>query len=360
MGMTDTAPETLGLAHCDLPLLLDELDTLDPDPRAAAGRLKTIVQRLCGGQEKTRSHRAPSAGGPANEFRVIFASAAEKRLTDFMREGGRNVTGGLATRLVDVPADAGRGQKIFERLPRDRKTGKRVTADQFTQRLNRACYNSYGVIGRAYLAYLVRELSTNRSALEASLNKDKAAFETKVANDPQVDPRVRRRFAALYAAGQLGLRSKILPPECDGFMDAIASCYRDAVALMPRPALSPAQAINAMNKFLDNNRKRLLKLEGLTRGAFEESIGVRPDQRRHGKRVWLKTSVLPEIFPGDQDSTAKLLADAGIIVRSSGGLIARQQRVPGLGTKEYFYIIDWTKLDVARPKAEVRNKHARR
>jgi putative DNA primase/helicase len=360
-AMTDNAPETLGLTHCDLPLLLDELDTLDADPRTAADRLKTIVHRLCAGQEKTRSHHAPLDGGPANDFHVIFASSAEQRVADFMDAGDRKVTGGLAARFVDVPADAGRGLKIFERLPRSR-SGKRIDPDRYLGRLNRACKPYFGAAGRAYLRYLVQEMRTNPDDLKAFMRKQMAAFEIKVANDPQVDPRIRRRFAALYAAGQLGLRSEILPPECDGFMDAIGACYRDAVALMPRSALSAVEAINTLRKFLDDNRKGLLKVDGektLTGKAYRDAVGLRRTSSRHGKCVWLKRDSFHEIFPDNHGSAAKLLAAAGVIVRSSAG-IARQERVPGLGTKEYYYIIDPAKLDADPQKMEDREKPAPR
>jgi len=59
--MTDNAPETLGLAFCDLPLLLDELDALETGSSKAGSRLKTIVHRLAIGLGKARSHRALTA-----------------------------------------------------------------------------------------------------------------------------------------------------------------------------------------------------------------------------------------------------------------------------------------------------------
>src|SRR5271154_4356620 len=74
--MTDNAPETLGLGFCDLPLLLDELDALEPDSSKAGGRLKTIVHRLAIGQGKARSHRAPADDSTQTDFHVLYGSTS--------------------------------------------------------------------------------------------------------------------------------------------------------------------------------------------------------------------------------------------------------------------------------------------
>ena len=71
---------------------------------------------------------------------------------------------------------------------------------------------------------------------------------------------------------------------------------------------------------------------------------MRPDQT-HGKRIWLKSCVLRDsIFPDASDSALQHLVTAGVIEKSKRGLTARQQRVPGLKIKDYFYVIDPEKL----------------
>ena len=340
--MTDNAPATLGLAFCDLPLLLDELDTLEPDSTKAGGRLKTIVHRLAMGQGRTRSHHA-SCNESNSDFHVIYGSTSEHRLPDFMREGGSKVTGGQAARFVDVPADAGRGRKIFESLPKNRD------ADQYLVRLNEACRNYYGVAGLHYLRRLVRDLATQRSTLITFLDRERRSFREEVANDPSVDNRVHRRFTGLYAAGQLGVRYGILHPRCDWFMEAIASCYWAAIALDAKSTLSTAEAVDCLAEFLRANRGRLLKVKGngaITNVSYRGSVGLIPDPDRHGKRVWLKSKVLQtSVFqPGAFFHAVEKLKKFGAIVPASNGSMSQQQRVPFLGIKEYFYVIDPKKL----------------
>jgi len=345
--MTDNAPATLGFAHCDLPLLLDESDALEPDQTKAGSRLKALVHRLALGQQKAQSHRALGDDSMLTDFHVIFGSTSEHRLAAFMRQGGSAITGGLAARLVDVPADAGKGLKIFEKLPRD------VTADQYLQRLNRACHLYCGVAGRTYLGRLVTEVAKDGRGLEAFLADHMRTFENKIANDPQVDPRIRRRFAALFAAGQLGLRYGVLHPSCDWFMDAIASCYRAAIASQPGLSISAPVAIARLIKYLDDNIKKLPEASGkqpITKSTWRRAIGLRSIPAQHGRRIWLKSKVLRDsIFPDDSDIALGHLANAGVLVKSK----AEQQRVPELKIKEYFYIFDSKKLNALRePKEE--------
>jgi putative DNA primase/helicase len=156
--MTDNAPETLGLAFCDLPLLLDETGTLETDASKAGGRLKGIVYRLAMGQGKARSHHASTDDSVSTDFHVLSGSTSEHSLPDFMFEGGSKMTGGQAARFVDIPADAGSGFKIFESLPLVSKTRKRFDVDRYLVLINKACKRHYGVTGRRYLRMLVHEL----------------------------------------------------------------------------------------------------------------------------------------------------------------------------------------------------------
>jgi hypothetical protein len=119
-------------------------------------------------------------------------------------------------------------------------------------------------------------------------------FEDKVANDPKVDHRIRRRFAGLYAAGQLGLRYEIIPPECDWFMDAIASCYWAAIDLDSNSSLPAAKATACLTKFIEDNQDQLLKVKdkgAITKDSYQEAVGLVPNPARHGKRVWVKSTV---------------------------------------------------------------------
>jgi hypothetical protein len=321
-------------------LCLVELDAFEPDSGKAGERLKAVVHRLSSGLRKATNHRAPNDDFKLTDFHIIFGSNAEHPLIHYM---GSKLTGGIKARLPDLPADAGKGFGIFESSPQSSKTGRTVDGDKNLQLLNRACVTYYGVAGRVYLRRLVDELASDRNALKAFLRKEMKTFETEVANDAQVDPRIRRRYAGLYAAGQLGLHYKILHPKCDWFMDAIASCYRAAIASESISSLSAAEAAACVAKFLDANADRLLKVKGngvITERSYPKAIGLIPDPNRHGKQVWLKSKVVKKsVFPpGVADSAVTTLVNNGVMSAS------QQQRVPVLNDKEYFYAVDLIKL----------------
>jgi hypothetical protein len=234
-------------------------------------------------------------------------------------------------------------------LPVERKTRKPFDVDRYLVLLNKACQTYYGVAGRFYLRCLVNELATDPNSLKAFLRKQMDTFQDKVANDSEVDNRIRRRFAGLYAAGQLGLRYGVLHPRCDWFMDAIASCYWAAIGLDSDSSLTTAEAIACLAKFMKDNCDQLPAIKGngaITEESYQQTVGLRPDPARHGKRVWVKSAVLRKsVFPtGAFESAVAKLVKSGVIVPSNKGLVARQQRVPGLNIKEYFYVVDSQKL----------------
>jgi hypothetical protein len=124
-------------------------------------------------------------------------------------------------------------------------------------------------------------------ALEAFLAGRMRTFEDNIASDTQVDPRIRRRFAALFAAGQLGMYYMIFP-RCDWFMDAIASCYRAAIAPQSTLLVSATEAVACVVKFLEANQDRLLNVKdggAITEGSYTKAVGLRPGRDRHGRRV---------------------------------------------------------------------------
>jgi hypothetical protein len=87
----------------------------------------------------------------------------------------------------------------------------------------------------------------------------------------------------------------------------------------------------------------------LTKENYKKLIGLRPARKRHGNVIWLKTSTFRELFPDDPDGIAKQLASEGVLSPNGKAHLTRQQRVPGLDVKEYFYVIDRARLTSPMP-----------
>jgi hypothetical protein len=343
MHMTDNAPETIGFAYSDLPILLDELDAFDDDNVRGAGRLKALIQRLTSGRGKAASYLSPRARINV-EFRALFACSAERSIEKYMRDGGSKTSGGQRARVACIPIDAGHGQKLFDRkLPRHRKTKKRLSADAMLKRLNEACAKYYGVAGRLYLQRLVTDLKMRPAELKAALKKDMNLFMTTVATDVSVDDRLRHRFALVYAALQLGLRYEILPSECDWALEAVSRCYY--AALHSSGVISESGARETLREFLRANARAFPKLTPEMSGAtFEKAMGFTRKLDGGRRQTLVKPNILRnQIFPGTAEAAVRRLTKAGVISVSATGATT-QCRIPGLDRKEYFFVVRSKKI----------------
>ncbi len=103
--------EGVALGHSDTLLCLDELSQL------AAKDAGEAAYMLGNGSGKSRSSRDGSARRAA-KWRVMFLSSGEISLADKVAEDGRGrrLAAGQQVRIVDIPADAGAGMRLFENL----------------------------------------------------------------------------------------------------------------------------------------------------------------------------------------------------------------------------------------------------
>ena len=168
-------------------------------------------------------------------------------------------------------------------------------------------------------------------------------FEREVASHPHVDHRIRRRFAALYAAGQLLVRYDIVPKECDRFMEAISTCYGAAIGLLPKAPPSPVEVIQGVFKFYKENRARFPD----NSTQFDEKLYCKSFGMVSGegteKRIFVKPSMLRKIQVMERFEVGKRHLVEAEVLRNKGKAI--QRRVRGItGRREYFYSIDLAKL----------------
>jgi putative DNA primase/helicase len=207
---TDTAVEERGCGHCDLPFILDEIQTLDSNPKAAAQRASKIIYSLASGTWKARSGRyTGQLAGDLNQYRTLVLSSGEDSLAEHSRVGGARRQDGEAVRLIDVPVPK-RATGIFDRLP---KGSSGVDSGILASALERDCVLYYGTAGRVYISKLVRQVRRDRAGLAARLDSRMEEFLTKSRVDRTNGYAVRfaRRFALAYAAGLLAIDYGVVP-----------------------------------------------------------------------------------------------------------------------------------------------------
>jgi putative DNA primase/helicase len=134
-SITETGAEELAAGHNDQLLVLDELGNLDSDPVKAAQKATKIIYTFTFGKDKRRS---VNYTGDRLNWRISFLSTGERSLTEHAVEGGAIRMQGEEVRLIDVPADAGKGLGIYERLPKD------ISAAQYSDNLKAHSKEYYG------------------------------------------------------------------------------------------------------------------------------------------------------------------------------------------------------------------------
>ena len=215
---TDNGIEATAAAHSDALLVLDELAQLDGKVAGESAYM------LANGQGKQRAGRT-GAARPRLTWRLLFLSAGEIGLADHMGEAGKRTRAGQELRMIDLPADAGRGLGVFDELHGHEGGGA------LAQHLARACEATYGTPGRAWLEWLTghteglaRTLRERMDAIEAALVPETAAGQVQ---------RVGRRFALVAAAGELATVAGVTGWPEGTATDAARRCFNAWIEARP-------------------------------------------------------------------------------------------------------------------------------
>ena len=185
---TDNGLESLAAQHSDCLLVLDELSQVDPK---AAGE---VAYMLANGSGKVRSIRTGAMRDTAT-WRLLFLSSGEAGLTEHMALVGRKPKAGQEIRLLDIPADAGRGFGIFDTLH------DHIGGAAFSKSLNDAVGKHYGVASIAYLSKLVDNLDKIPGHVK---RLQKEFLDNHLKNDAGGQAyRAALRFALIAAAGEI-------------------------------------------------------------------------------------------------------------------------------------------------------------
>jgi putative DNA primase/helicase len=129
------------LLHNDSLLCLDEISLVNDR------EIGDIVYSLGNGTGKRRATRDIKAR-PVIHFRLVFLSCGERSLSEMMESTGKRVRGGQESRLIDIPADAGKGYGIYETLH------GHPDGATLSNCLMQAAKTCYGTAGRAWIDYL--------------------------------------------------------------------------------------------------------------------------------------------------------------------------------------------------------------
>lgn len=289
--------EELATAHSDAVLMMDELKLVDGNAKDAAAKITSFVYALTNGRSKTRSSNYESN---QSNWELLILSAGELSLSATAIEGGKEQLTGEMVRLIDIPADAGKGMGIFESLPYGVENSK-AYIDQIESTIHKS-------FGHAACYFIRRVRRYNR------LGKIKAymrEFMTKIAIDSLSRPKQRmaKKFAICYAAGVLAIEMKVLPLNKHKLFISIRHCMNDAFVAMDNNDLAFKDVLAKLKEALSypadkqvlSSSFRNQDVIGITKERFEEVCGA------YSKPIlgYLKNSDLL-IKPTGRSNTAKL------------------------------------------------------
>ena len=338
---TDNAAEMLALGACDLLLTLDEIGEAD-------GRtVDQLAYMLSNGQGKARMRRDTSAR-PVSRWRLLFLSTGEKGLAAKMQEANKRAQAGQSVRVVELPADAGQGLGLFEELH------AWPDADALSRELRQAADKHRGVLGRAFLARITADPAAAVERVRALRHAWLAAEAPEGA--PGQITRVAGRFALVAAVGELAIELGLVPWVKGEAAAAARTLFRSWIA--QRGGLLPAEIRDGVNqvrafleahgssRFEDAWRQRPREGEDADQPTLVKTInrvGFRRLVSSGADETWeyliMREAWRTEVCRGhNANVVAAALAKVGWLAKGEGKNLARNCRVPGVGTDRFFVI----------------------
>jgi uncharacterized protein (DUF927 family) len=132
---------------------------------------------------------------PSSHFKLIFLSTGERTLHDVIQAAGKQSKGGQEARLIDIPADAGRGMGIFEEIQ------DFPSPAAMAQELARASKTNYG----AAIDPFIKHVAENRDGAAERVRRAREHFITRHSpRDASGEVhRVVSLFGLIAAAGEI-------------------------------------------------------------------------------------------------------------------------------------------------------------
>jgi putative DNA primase/helicase len=343
---TSNGFESVAELHHDNLLLLDEIGQVEPK------EADHIVYMLANGSGNRRMQRNITARRSLN-WRLMFLSSGEMKLAEHAATAGKRVTAGVDVRLLNIPADAGKGMGLFENLH------GAASARQFADQLMKDSTLYYGHAQRAFVQYLVGDYHNLVAEARDTMNDFIADTLPKDAS-PEVG-RALQRAALDVAAGELATRLGITGWHAGEASHAGRQCFRawlsergGAGSFDMEAAVQQVRVfieLNGSSRFqsitprFDRNRDEILERVVNRAGFWRET---------NDDREYL---IFPDIFRAEVCSgynhrmVAAELAKRGYLEHGNekDHPHMKQERVPGFANPVRFYIVLGTILGVKPP-----------
>lgn len=313
----------------------DSLVCLDEIGEASDLVLEGAPYAIASGKGKLKSNKAQTLQ-PTETRRTVVLSAGELTYEQALSRNGRKVQAGQAIRHIDLPADAGAGMGVFEKL--NGHSAPRQLADA----LNAASRLYHIIALDAFVDKLISPGSlpavTARAARE--LGVISSSLCPSDASGQVV--RVAQSFALLAFAGRLACDFEVLPFQQADIDDAISKCFTSWLAQRGTAGeLEPEECVQQVRMFCQaHGRSRFETWDcDPSLSHVRDRVGyIRPDGTAAGFYVF------PEAFKKvlceglDHRRVARVLQERGLLLTDPSGNPSKTVHVPRNGPKRLYHL----------------------
>lgn len=327
---TSNALEAVAEAYNNTLLCLDELGQIDGKE---AGE---VIYMLANGSGK---NRLKAKGGLRKKFEwnILFLSTGEISLADKVNEAGKKAQAGILNRMVDIPADAGKGYRLFDTVHHY------PDGNALASHLKDCCQKYYGTAIRSFLPSLV----TIKEQLPQVLQRIQEDFFAKYVPkhaDGQVR-RVAQRFVLMAAGGELAIKLNILPFDIGEALEAIGICFE--AWLEDRGSVGAYEIEEGLRQvkffFETHHSSRFAIMSNESNYNHDQKINNQVGYKRKTNQGGYEFFVFPEVFRKeickgfDPRSICKELTERGILIRGNERQFIKTQQLPPGKAKIYHF-----------------------
>jgi putative DNA primase/helicase len=308
----------------DTVLILDELSVVEARDAAAA------FYGLANGSGKARAARDGSLREPKTWRVLILSSGEVPTETKLAEDRGRKARAGQLVRMLDIPADSGRGSGVFDHGGQDGDAGA------LAKLLKQAAILAYGTAGPEFVRRIVVEGADEIGETVRGMVATFIEMGVTAGSDGQVH-RAAQRLGLIAAAGELATALEIVPWRAGEAREAAALALSQWID--GRGGTEPAevrQAIEQVRLFIEQH--------GESRFEALDDPDARPVNNRAGwrkgsgpDREWL---VPPEVWKSeicnglDSAMVARTLAERGLLLRA-GDSFQPVRKIDGANKRVY-------------------------
>ncbi|MBP2292237.1 DUF927 domain-containing protein [Azospirillum rugosum] len=244
---TINAVDTEAALHRHVPVFKDEAKLADNPGGPKAGEIvaKAVFQ-YTGGQAKRKQ---PDREKPVT-WDALFFSSSEVTFPELAKDANIELTVGQMARMIDIPADAGKGHGIFETLHDETDAASAANA------LKEAAKTHFGTASDKFLQRLAEDLAKRPKWLKSWVGRRMSLYRKTMPHNNAQGPyqRIGDRFALVYTAGALAVFYDVLPFTRKEILSAVRYCHERAMLDELNAGINRARSgVDVVRAYLTNS-----------------------------------------------------------------------------------------------------------